>query len=295
MRPFSLSLLIAATLAASAASAAPAGGDATGLHAHHAHGTPRTAATNTWTQLPLLLPARGGERGDRSTARFALANLEAATLTVYTPRAADEDAPQQVPVTAGSATYRAPRGSGNYHWVSARQESRDSVATAGTAYYFSNPGPAPTELLLKRKGELELIPQPLPREHGRYREGETWPFLARFNGAPLSGGTVVLETEHGTREMFPTNDQGIARITFPRDFVKRDATGGNGHAGHGPQRADFVLAITHNDGTRYYQTTFNYSYSPHALEGRSLWAGAGFVVLGMVLAAPLLRRRKKGA
>ena len=47
---------------------------------------------------------------------------------------------------------------------------------------------APTELLKEPRHELEIVPEPLPREHGSYRESEKWRFLVRFNGGrwPIS-------------------------------------------------------------------------------------------------------------
>lgn len=79
----------------------------------------------------------------------------------------------KVPVTAQGVTYSTPPGRGNCHWLIVREESGEQVVTATTVHYFSNLGPAPTRLLQRVKNELELIPQPLSREHGRYREGET--------------------------------------------------------------------------------------------------------------------------
>lgn len=76
-----------------------------------------------------------------------------------------------------------------------------------------------------------------------------------------------------TRERFVIDARGIALVTFPRNFVSRDVSGGSGHAGHGPPRAGFVLAVTHDAKGRHYLTAFNHSYSPHAFEGRSLWSG----------------------
>ncbi len=70
----------------------------------------------------------------------------------------------------------------------------------------------------KARHELEIVPDPLPREHGRYRESEKWRFLVRFNGQPLPGQPVTLETEFGTRTSFTTDAAGFATVLFPRDF-----------------------------------------------------------------------------
>ena len=61
---------------------------------------------------------------------------------------------------------------------------------ASTAYVFRQPRPGADQMLLEQKHELEIIPQPLPREHGSWRESEKWQFLLRFNGQPLANKAV---------------------------------------------------------------------------------------------------------
>lgn len=157
-------------LAASLATAAEAARPATDC---------RSLQTHTFTILPMLVPAG---RADRGQAPYCLANLHAETVTV---RAGTGES-WNVPVTQGGFAV-ATRKAGNYHWLQARQETQQGIVSASTAHYFANPGPAPTAMLQSPKGELEIVPQPLPREHWRYRSGETWAFLVRFNGRPLPG------------------------------------------------------------------------------------------------------------
>src|SRR5690606_3340201 len=149
----------------------------------------------------LLVPARG-DRGDRQLLRLVPRNFAPAAVSVLGPE--PDSLPEHVAVRGEAAEFRAPRGTGNYYWASARSERPDAVVTASTVHYFSNPGRAPTELLARPKGELELTPERLPREHAQYREGEEWPFLVRFRGEPLAGAVLALETEHGTTDAFRT-------------------------------------------------------------------------------------------
>jgi hypothetical protein len=302
MRNSRLLLLSLAVLLAGPALAAQPGARAAatddGAHKLSQHTPPPAAAAGpparSWTMLPLLAPGRTPP-GDRSLARFVPHNLEAATVEVHAPDASADHARTEVPVGAQGAEFRAPKGQGNYYWLSARQQTGEKIVTASTVRYFSNPGPAPTELLLRRKGELELIPQPLPREHAQYRAGEERTFLVRFRGQPLAGAEVMLETEHGTRAMFKSDERGIARIAFPLDFKPQKPSATGEHAGHGPQRAGFALGVEHADGGVRHLTAFNYLYAPDAWNRKNLWAGLGFAVFGMLLAVPLLRRTKKVA
>ncbi len=295
-----LLIALSALLGGSALAALAAHGPAADHRVHdHLQHTPASGAASrprasTWTTLPMLVAGRTPP-GDRSLARFVPINLQAAAVVVYAPHANAAGARIEIPTGTEGAKFRAPKGRGNYYWVCAHEQRQGVVVTASTVRYFSNPGPAPTELLKRSKGELEVVPQPLPREHAYYRAGEQWPFLVRYRGQPLAGATVRLETEHGTHATFTTDERGLARVAFPLDFKNKGPSAERGHAGHGPPRAAFVLAVEHRDGNRRYLTAFNYVYTPDAYAQKSLWAGLGFALFGMALALPLLRRRKKDA
>lgn len=256
--------------------------------AQHDHGGAQSAAVRGWTQRPLLLPAGG--RGERDAAQLKAVGIAAATLSVHAPEGPPKALLRDYPVTDGLA--KIATGSariGNYHWVVMREETPELVKVASTAWYFGNPGASPQALLAKQKHELEIVPDPLPREHGSYRESEKWRFLVRFQGMPQPGQTLALETEFGTRTSFVTDQSGIATVLFPRDFrpPPDKAEGG----GHGRPSAKFVLSTEKHTDERHYLTAFNLNYGPDAERGRSLAWGAGFCLVGMLAATPLLRRR----
>jgi hypothetical protein len=234
----------------------------------------------------------GGAR-DRAAATLAVKNFQPAELQVFAAEGPGDRLRRLIPVRPEGTRIEAVTPKiGNYHWVSAREENGGTVTVASTTYAFGNPGEAPTRMLLQQKSELEIIPQPLPREHGAWRESEKWDFLLRFNGQPLANKTVKMETEFGTKTAFVSDDKGRVTVLFPRDFKpaeKKPAAGGHDH---GPRRAKFVLAAEHDDGGRHYLTAFNYTYSADAERDRNLLAGVGFGLFGMLLAAPLLRRKQ---
>jgi hypothetical protein len=174
--------------------------------------------------------------------------------------------------------------------VVARAETAEEVRVASTAWFFGNPGDSPKDLLKVPKHELEIVPDPLPREHGRYRESEKWRFLIRMNGQPQPNQLLLLETEFGSRLSVLSDAAGVATILFPRDF--KPAT--TEQTGHGPRRGAFVLSTAHEADGRRYLTAFNYTYSQDADRDRSLGWGAAFGFVGMLAAIPLLRRRKTG-
>lgn len=253
----------------------------------HGHGgrKPTALAAPSWTRAPLLVTARSAEGG----IRVAAANLVAPQLEVYAPKGWNGAGHRTLPLVGGARVAPLPEA-GNYYWLSARAEMPEYVAVASTAHYFPNPGPAPAALLLARKNELEIIPQPLPREHASYRAGEEWNFLVRFDGHPLGGEQVILETANGSRAEFVTDAQGLAKVRFPDDF-KPDVAQEGEHGGR--SKAGFVLTAEYGAGGKTYLTAFNQAYGPDAFAGRNLWTGVGFMVFGMACAAPLLRRKKE--
>lgn len=255
-----------------------------------ASAAPQRPAAREWTRLPVLMPvmSRGGERG---SAALRPLGIEAVEVSVFAPVVTGERARVAYPVgPEGAKIESASPRIGNYHWVTARQESETEVRVASTAWYFSNPGPAPTELLMKTKHELEIVPQPLPREHSSYREAEEWRFQVRWNGTPLAGKPLTLESEFGSRSSFVTDERGVAIVLLPRDFREQRSRGGE-EGMMGPKRAKFALGVEHDADGKHYLTAFNYTYSPDPERARSLGWGAAFGVLGMVAALPLLRRR----
>lgn len=260
---------------------------------HAGHGRPAPAAPAGWTELPLIEAAAGR---DRRQAAFRLVNLEAPALTAFAP---GEQArlPEGLRFKTTQLTWDIlpsdgrfvlqSFGVGNYHWLLARQETAEDVTVASTAHYFSNPGPSPARMLARPKSELEIVPAPLPREHNRYRENQTYDFELRFQGAPLAGVAVSFTSSGGTRARFVSDAAGRVRVRFPDD-VQAEKAGGHGR---GPSNR-FVLAVSHKAGGRRYLTAFNYSYAEDAYSGRSLAWGGGFMALGGLIALPLVVGRK---
>ncbi len=267
-------------------------------HGHAGHPPEAARKTPAWTDYPLIEEASAAMR---NRAVLAVRNHPAETVRVFPPTGVGKF-PDGFAIRGGEAPYDASlqrgrfaltaEGRGNYYWISARTASPSAVIVAGTVRYFSNPGPAATAMLEIVKSELEIVPAPLPREHWQYREGEIWQFNLRLHGRPLANTALWFVSEHGARKRFMSDAQGHVRVTFPEDIPTTQAARTGGH--HQRQKARFVLVAEHRDAGRRYLTAFNYSYAPSAMRGKSLMAGLGFMLLGGVLATPLLRRPKTG-
>lgn len=249
------------------------------------HPHPAAAAAG-WTEQPLLLPEAG--RREREAARLRAVGIAAPVLTVHAPAGEAAVRQRDFPLADGVARISSAAPTiGNYHWLVLREAMHGHVRVASTAWYFGNPGPSPQALLATTRHELEIVPQPLPREHGQYRESEKWRFLVRLYGKPLAGQRLLLESEFGSRSTFVTDGNGVATVLFPRDFPTLARS-----EGHRRPSAGFVLSTEHREGEHLYQTAFNLTYGPEAERTRSLAWGAAFGLAGMLAAGPLLRRRK---
>lgn len=254
-------------------------------HAHHG-GMP-----HSWTDKPLL-KTKAGESRERVS--VVPQNIVADAVDAYSNKLADEAGRRRLPLDMAGAKLDKP-ASGGFHWLAARDESDGAVRVASTVYYFGERGAEnPTHMFMTQKHELEIVPQPYPREHSRYRADEDWKFLVRFQGRPVAGQMLELETQNGTKSAWVSDARGVVTVHLPDDF-KAQAEGREAEGGHGMGRpgADFVLAARRTDGGKTYLTAFNAAYGKNAFDQRSIAMGLGFTLLGMAGAVPLLRQRKK--
>lgn len=299
--------LMLSTLAFAAASAPaatqPRQGMAAGEHAEHgepagAGGAEVKDKTSggrgkfmAWTAFPILKIKMGSEGRERRVVTVIPQGIAANSIDAYSNDIKDAKGHRQLPLDMAGAKLDKPEA-GGFHWLVAREEQDGEVRVASTVHFFSNPGKNPTAMFMQQKHELEIIPQPYPREHSRYRADEDWKFLVRFNGKPFTGQWVRLETQNGTQADFTSDAQGVITVHLPDDFkAEAEQKNADSHS-HGRRGADFVLATEHIDGGKTYLTAFNGSYGPDAFDQRSLAMGLGFTLLGMIGAAPLLRQRK---
>lgn len=272
---------------------APAAMQHTGHTGHGDHsGMASMGKPAVWSGFPMLKTRMGGESRERMGITVVPQNIVAGSIDAYSSDIKDAGMHRQLQLGMGGARLDKPEV-GGFHWLSAREELADKVLVASTVYYFSHPGKNPTAMFMQQKHELELVPQPFPREHSRYRANEDWRFLVRFNSQPLPNQKVSMETRNGSKAELVSDAQGVITLHLPDDFnVAEDEKPGGGMQSHGRRSADFVLATEYVANDKTYLTAFNSSYGPDAFDQRSLAMGLGFTLLGMLSAVPLLRQRK---
>lgn len=292
-------ILLGMLLAAPAFSAMPEGKEGgkppMGMSGGHDHAAMMQGMgrPTSWTLYPTLNAKMSGESRETMKTVVMPQNIVAANIDAWSNNLKDENGHRLLPVDMGGAMLDKP-ASGGFHWLAAREEQGDMVRVASIVQAFGERGAKdPTAMFMQQKHELEIIPQPFPREHSRYRANEDWKFLVRFNGQPLAGQKVQLETSNGSMAEFVADAQGVVKVHVPDDFKAEEEKAAAGGHNHGMRRgADFVLATEHADGGKTYLTAFNSSYGPNAYDQRNLAMGLGFTLLGMLGAAPLLRKRK---
>jgi len=262
-------------------------GVAQAQHARHGD-MPKGPMAPDWTAYPVLASGGGFSRSGAKFQAFNMHAMDAASYASFDGQTAEDlnTATQSLAVDENGAVAVKSGAKGGYYILRVTGHGPGGEeATATTLKYFSNPGPAPRDLLNIARPGFEIMPAVLPREHSHYRENETWAFKVRMDGKPMAGLAVVMETSNGSKSEYVTQSDGSVDVTFPGDFkdIPKDQWR------HGsPPASKFVVAV--RDGGLL--ATYNDSYNLDAYGDKNVWAGIGFAMLGMIAAVPLVRRRK---
>jgi len=273
-------------------------GEMRGMHSES--GGAMMAMSMSWTDYPLLKTRMSGEDREQRQTTVVQKNIAAGSVDAWSNNLKDVNAHRHLPLGMAGALLDKPE-TGGYHWLSAREEQAGRVLVASTVYMFGERNAQdPTAMFMQQKHELEIIPNPYPREHSRYRADEIRKFVVHFIGKPLANQKVVLVTQNGSRSEWTTDSTGAVALRLPDDFKPEadkkepaERRGGmQGMMGMQAQGSEFVLATEYAKDGKTYVTTFNNSYSKNAYDKRSLAMGLGFTLLGMIGAMPLLRTRK---
>ena len=256
---------------------------------HAGHGAmPKGPMAPDWTAYPVVASGGGFSRSGAKFQAFNMHAMDAASYASFDGETVEDlnKATKTLELDENGALTVKSGAKGGYYLVRVIGHGPGGEeATATTLKYFSNPGPAPRDLLNIARPGFEIMPAVLPREHGHYRENETWRFNVRLDGKPMAGLAVVLETSNGTKSEYVTKADGTVDVTFPGDF--KDIPKDQWRHGR-PPSSKFVVAV--RDGGLL--ATYNDSYNLDAYGDKNLWAGIGFTMLGMIAAVPLVRRRK---
>lgn len=232
--------------------------------------------------------SKHGGHGKGESAMFALMNSEVnASARLIRPDLSENN----LTFTLNTVMLPKPPMGGYYTMVA---EGNDTNSTYNAIRYLSLQGrPAkvsPTKLTALPKTVLEIVPDPLHREHDRYTASKSYRFLLHFQGKPLINTAVTLETHNTPAQTYTTDNTGAFSITLPNDFKNVQV----GRSENKP--SEFLLTTQYRDGKHLYKSTLT---MPYSLNPNDYWQsqtyGAGAIFIGFLGGLLVYRRTKKGA
>jgi hypothetical protein len=213
-------------------------------------------------------------------------NLEGnSSATLITPDLSKED------LNLSDTTLNLPKASvGGYYTLVLTHRADNQVDSA--IRYLSQQGRpskvSPTKLTALPKTDLEIVPNPLHREHDHYTASKSYRFLLTFQGKPLADTPITLETQNNSLVNYTTDKTGALTITLPNDFKNVSSEKSEN------KPSEFLLKTRYQDGEVVYVTTLS---MPYSLNPNDYWQsqkyGAGAIFIGFLGGLFLYRRSKK--
>ncbi len=235
-------------------------------------------------QVQLQTGGHGGHNQRRGKTIFLQDNAGAKlwmitpTLETRTLELDDEQGKLKIPST-GLVSYHA--------LVATRQEGGLHESSLRYVYLRGKPtGRSPAEMMANNKLPLEIVPDPMAREHGRFHSQNEQEFIVRFKGEPVSDVWVGLISSNGTELEATTDAEGRVSFTLPDDF-KNVRTGRSNN-----KPADFMLRTGYVDEGVLYRTNFSAPYSVNPSHWKSDSVGLFMLVFGFVSGIVVMRRTK---
>lgn len=235
-----------------------------------------SAPAMAWQPAPVDSHAgHAGHDMRRMPQQFVLQGSDGAAIRLLLPDLSE----RPLTMNAAGGVSVAPTGMEYFHTLVAERHTGSRVETAiRYLHLFGKPsGHSPSELLDADKAKLDIVPDPLPREHWSYMAGHDSGFVVRFDGHPLAGQTVLLQTSYGTQQSLVTDATGRLVIELPDDFTAVKP----GRRNNSP--AEFVLSTRYRDSPFDYTTTLSAPYNADPSHWQSLPIGAATVVGGLLL------------
>lgn len=228
----------------------------------------------------------GGHGMGEPTMLHAINGEENCSVVLIKPNLSKED------LNLSDTAIILPKASiGGYYALVLNHRSDNRVDSA--IRYLSQQGRpskvSPTKLTALSKSDLEIIPNPLHREHDRYTASKSYRFLLYFQGKPLANTIVTMETRDTPIQTYTTDSTGEFSITLPNDFK-------NVQVGRNENRpSEFLLSAHYRSGLNEYSSTLS---MPYSLNPNDYWQsqsyGTGIILIGFLGGLVFYRRSKKG-
>lgn len=232
--------------------------------------------------------SKHGGHGKGESAMFALMNAETnASSHLILPDLSE----QNLSLKRSTVMLPKPSMGGYYTMVAEGNETNGSFSAIRYLSLHGRPCKvSPTKLTALSKTDLEIVPNPLHREHDRYTASKSYRFLLRFQGKPLVNTTVTLETHDTPAQTYMSDQTGAFSITLPNDFKNVKV----GRSDNKP--SEFLLSTQYRSGEHLYKSTLS---MPYYVNPNDFWQsqsyGAGVILLGFLGGLVFYRRSNKGA
>lgn len=222
---------------------------------------------------------------NRGPKRLALSNADGAVITLWKP-----DLSKRVLESKMGVIALPPTGMDNYHAIVVERDWGNSLdAIVRYEYMRGKPsGESPQKLTAAIKTALEIVPDPIPREHHRYYSRAEAAFIVRYRDQLLANHPVVLQTSNGSSLNGMSDSNGRVVLRIPDDFS-------NVVPGERDRRAAELSISTEYqaEGVQYGSTlTAEYRVSPEHWQSKS-W-GMAVAAIGFVFGGFLTRRVARG-
>lgn len=174
-------------------------------------------------------------------------------------------------------------GKDNYHALVASRNNNGVEETAiRYVYAFGKPtGHSPKELTELEKSTLEIVPDPIPREHWHYKAGHQAAFIVRFKQQPLAAASISLATDRASIVNATTDAQGRVVFTVPDDY-QVDKPGRREN-----KPAELLVHVKHQDNDQRYASWLSADYEANPKQWKSTQMGvfvaAGGFIFGTIL------------
>ena len=180
-------------------------------------------------------------------------------------------------------------GMDNYHaLVAERSTDTSHESSLRYAYLRGKPsGFSPDNLIKQHKLPLEIVPEPMIREHWRFYTNNSHLFKILFNEKPLVDTWVIFQTSNGTTLDSKTDADGKVIFTLPDDFKEIKP----GRRANKP--AEFLLRTVHIDNNITYKTNFSAPYSVNPSHWQSNAGGILALSIGFISGIMIMRRHNQ--
>ncbi|MCW8931248.1 MAG: DUF4198 domain-containing protein [Gammaproteobacteria bacterium] len=211
------------------------------------------------------------EDNQNSTARYITPGLEVIPLT------AEEK---------GNKYILPKTGMDNYHALVAERKTESTHESALRYPYMRGKpsGHSPDKLVSDSKLPLEIVPEPMIREHWRFYSSNKHDYKVLFEEKPLKDTWVILQTSNGSKMDAKTDGDGKVNFTLPEDF--QDIKPGR----RANKPAEFILRTVHISDGITYKTNFSAPYSVNPSHWNSNLGGILSLSVGFLSGIVIMRR-----